>query len=83
MNLRIEGTLSELKTLYQVLSTRYNLSGSKLYPNAMPNEDRGTIKRQIPPFPASDITDEMIQSHGGRVFRLYVSNVTIGNNAKL
>lgn len=83
MNLRIEGNLSELRQLYQVLSTRYDLSASKLYPNANPGEDRGTIKRQIPPFPPSQITDEMIKSHGERVFRLYVSNVTIGTNAKL
>ncbi|MCT7981538.1 hypothetical protein [Laspinema olomoucense] len=83
MNLRIKGSLTELRQLYQVLSTRYNLSGSKLYPNAMPNEDRGSIKRQIPPFPPSEITDEMIKSYGERTFRLYVSNVTVGTNAKL
>jgi hypothetical protein len=79
MNLRVEGSLPELRQLYQVLAARYNLSGSKLYPNAMPNEDRGSIKRQIPPFPASEITDEMIKSHSDRTFRLYVSNVIVGN----
>jgi hypothetical protein len=79
VNLRIEGNLSELRQLYQVLSTRYDLSASKLYSNAMSGEDRATIKKKIPPFPASEITDEMIQRHGERVFRLYISNVIVGN----
>jgi hypothetical protein len=45
----------------------------------MSGEDRATIKKKIPPFPASEITDEMIQRHGERVFRLYISNVIVGN----
>jgi hypothetical protein len=72
MQLRIEGTLSELKALYQALSTRgFNLSNCKLYANANPGEDRRAMKRQIPPFPPNKITDELVKTHKDREFRLY------------
>jgi hypothetical protein len=72
MNLRIEGTLSELRQLYQSLSSRgFTLANCKIYANALPGEDRRGIKRKIPPFPPSQINDDLISIHKDREFRLY------------
>ena len=74
MKLRVEGTLNELRAVYLSLTrSGFDLSGCKLYANAKPGEDRGSMKRKIPPFPPSQITDTLIQKHGDREFRLYVS----------
>jgi hypothetical protein len=74
MQLRIEGNLSELKAIYQALSSRgFKLDNCKLYANAKPGEDRRGMKRQIPPFLPSQITNELVESHGDREFRLYGS----------
>lgn len=74
MQLRIEGTLSELRAVYySLIRSGFDLSRSKLYANAKPGEDRGSMKRKIPPFPPSQISAELIQKHGDREFRLYVT----------
>jgi hypothetical protein len=74
MKLRVEGTLNELRAVYLSLTrSGFDLSGCKLYANAKPGEERGSMKRKIPPFPPSQITDALIKKHGDREFRLYVS----------
>jgi hypothetical protein len=74
MKLRIEGTLSELKAVYQsLIRSGFDLAECKLYANAKPGEDRGSMKRKIPPFPPSQISPELIRKHGDRQFRIYVT----------
>ncbi len=74
MRLRIEGTLSELKTVCHSLTrSGFDLAGCKVYANSKLGESRDSIKRKFPPFPPSQITDELIQKHGDREFRLYVT----------
>lgn len=82
MRLRIEGTLIELKAVYQSLTrSGFDLAGCKLYANAKAGEDRGSFKRKIPPFSPNKISDELIKVHGDREFRLYVTfEITPGDH---
>lgn len=74
MQLRIEGTLEEIKMAYLAIARHgFKPVNPKCYANAQYGEDRRLMKRQIPPFSPKEITDDLMQKHGDREFRLYCS----------